>query len=96
MPIIGKPLEGRQYKTDGSNSNQKPIEIEASIGDGAAAGSATPFLKLTGTSAATTDGDNNVTTSDVTGGGAAPGGTHKAVLVDVLGTKYWLPLYAVS
>ena len=64
MPIIGKPLEGRQYKTDGSNSNQKPIEIEASIGDGATAGSATPFLKLTGTSASTTDGDNNVTTAD--------------------------------
>jgi|TARA_E500000305_G_scaffold97374_1_gene88388 hypothetical protein len=96
MPIIGKPLEGRQFKTDGSNSNQKPIEIEASIGDGTTGGSATPFLKLTGTAAATTDGDNNITTADVTGSGGAPGGMHKAVLVDVLGTKYWIPLYAVS
>ena len=46
--------------------------------------------------AATTDGDNNVTTADVTGSGAAPGGTNKAILVDVGGTNYWIALYAVS
>lgn len=91
---IGNPIQGRRLK--GGNNGQEPIEIKASIGDGTTANSATPFLKLTGTAAATTDGDNNVTTADVTGGGAAPGGTNKAILVDVGGTNYWIALYAVS
>ena len=91
---VGNPMQGRRLK--GGNSGQEPIEIKASIGDGTTANSATPFLKLTGTAAATTDGDNNVTTADVTGSGAAPGGTNKAILVDVGGTNYWIALYAVS
>lgn len=91
---IGNPIQGRRLK--GGNSGQEPIEIKASIGDGTTANSATPFLKFTGTAASTTDGDNNVTTADVTGSGAAPGGTNKAILVDVGGTNYWIALYAVS
>lgn len=87
-------MQGRRLK--GGNNGQEPIEIKASIGDGSTANSATPFLKFTGTAAATTDGDNNVTTADVTGSGAAPGGTNKAILVDVGGTNYWIALYAVS
>ena len=91
---VGNPMQGRRLK--GGNSGQEPIEIKASIGDGSTANSATPFLKFTGTAASTTDGDNNVTTADVTGSGAAPGGTNKAILVDVGGTNYWIALYAVS
>ena len=91
---VGNPMQGRRLK--GGNNGQEPIEIKASIGDGSTANSATPFLKFTGTAAATTDGDNNVTTADVTGSGAAPGGTNKAILVDVGGTNYWIALYAVS
>ncbi len=91
---IGNPIQGRRLKS--GNNGQEPIEIKASIGNGTTANSATPFLKLTGTAAATTDGDNNVTTTDVTGSGAAPGGTNKAILVDVGGTNYWIALYAVS
>ena len=87
-------MQGRRLK--GGNNGQEPIEIKASIGDGSTANSATPFLKFTGTAASTTDGDNNVTTADVTGSGAAPGGTNKAILVDVGGTSYWIALYAVS
>lgn len=87
-------MQGRRLK--GGNNGQEPIEIKASIGNGSTANSATPFLKFTGTAAATTDGDNNVTTADVTGSGAAPGGTNKAILVDVGGTNYWIALYAVS
>lgn len=93
---IGNTLEGRPYKTDGSNNNTRPVTITAPIGDGSTANSATPFLKLTGTAAATTDGDNNVTTADVTGGGGAPGGTNKAILVDVGGTQYWIAIYATA
>jgi len=91
---IGNPIQGRRLKS--GNSGQEPIEIKASIGDGSTANSATPFLKFTGTAASTTDGNNNVTTADVTGSGAAPGGTNKAILVDVGGTNYWIALYAVS
>ena len=91
---VGNPMQGRRLK--GGNSGQEPIEIKASIGDGSTANSATPFLKFTGTAASTTDGDNNVTTADVTGSGAAPGGTNKAILVDVGGTNYWIAVYAVS
>ena len=91
---VGNPMQGRRLK--GGNNGQEPIEIKASIGDGSTANSATPFLKFTGTAASTTDGDNNVTTADVTGSGAAPGGTNKAILVDVGGTNYWIALYAVS
>jgi hypothetical protein len=87
-------MQGRRLK--GGNSGQEPIEIKASIGDGSTANSATPFLKFTGTAAATTDGDNNITTADVTGSGAAPGGTNKAILVDVGGTQYWIALYATA
>lgn len=89
---VGNPLQGRRLK--GGNSGQEAIEIKAAIGDGTTTGSATPFLKLTGTSGANTQSDFNITTADVTGGGTAPGGMYKAVLVDVLGTKYWIPLYA--
>ena len=91
---VGNPMQGRRLK--GGNNGQEPIEIKASIGNGSTANSATPFLKFTGTAASTTDGDNNVTTADVTGSGAAPGGTNKAILVDVGGTNYWIALYAVS
>lgn len=101
MPIIGKPLEGRQFKTDGSNSNQKPIEIEASIGDGATANSATPFLKFRGGVGSQKDGRYNVTTTDPTGGGSTPAGTDKAVMVSVIDAAgnevdYWIPIYPVS
>lgn len=91
---VGNPMQGRRLK--GGNNGQEPIEIKASIGDGTTANSATPFLKFTGTAAATTDGDNNVTTADITTGGGAPGGTNKAILVDVGGTNYWIALYPVS
>jgi len=93
--IIGRGREGRRIASVATGvGNVKPIELKASIGDGATANSATPFIKFSGTAAATTDGDNNVTTSDVTGSGAAPGGTNKAILVDVGGTQYWIALYA--
>ena len=91
---VGNPMQGRRLK--GGNSGQEPIEIKASIGDGTTANSATPFLKFTGTAASTTDGDNNITTADVTGSGAAPGGTNKAILVDVGGAQYWIALYATT
>jgi hypothetical protein len=91
---VGNPMQGRRLK--GGNNGQEPIEIKASIGDGTTSNSATPFLKLTGTAAATTDGDNNVTTADITVGGSAPGGTNKGILVDVGGTNYWIALWPVS
>jgi hypothetical protein len=91
---VGNPMQGRRLK--GGNNGQEPIEIKASIGDGTTANSATPFLKFTGTVAATTDGDNNVTTADITTGGSAPGGPNRAILVDVGGTNYWIALYPVS
>lgn len=90
--IIGKAMEGRQYKTDGSNNNARPIEIEAPIGDGATANSATPFLKFTGTDkAGTEDGRGNLTSEDVTNNTTSGG-----VLVEVGGSQYWLPLYATA
>lgn len=91
MPIIGKPLEGRQYKTDGSNNNQKPIEIEASTGDETTANSATPFLKFTGKEiSGVANGQANIS------GHSVPSGFAKAVLVEVNGTQYWMPVYALS
>jgi hypothetical protein len=92
--IIGRAREGRRLKA--GNSGVKPIEVNAATGDASTANSATPFFKFTSQSGSTTDGDVPVTTSDVTGGGAAPGGTSKAILVDVKGTQYWIPLYAVA
>lgn len=95
--IIGRGREGRRIASNATGAGTvKPIEIKAAIGDGTTANSATPFLKLTGTVAATTDGDNNITTGDITGGGSAPGGMHKAILVDVAGTQYWIPIYATA
>ena len=91
---VGNPLQGRRLK--GGNNGQKLIEIKAAIGDGSTANTATPFVKLTGTSASSTDGDNNVTTADITGSGAAPTGASKGVLVDMNGTSYWLALYAIT
>ncbi len=91
---VGNPLQGRRLK--GGNNGQEPIEIKASIGDGSTANSATPFLKLSGTYGSTTDGDKNITTADVTGGGAAPTGTEKAFLVEVADTQYWVPIYEVA
>jgi hypothetical protein len=90
---IGRARQGRRLKA--GNSGEKPIEIKASIGDGSTANSATPFLKLSGTYGSTTDGDKNITTADVTGGGAAPTGTEKAFLVEVADTQYWVPIYDV-
>tara|TARA_R100000664_G_scaffold20148_1_gene29357 strand:+ start:496 stop:774 length:279 start_codon:yes stop_codon:yes gene_type:complete len=91
MPIIGKKLEGRKYSTDGGNSNQKPIEIEAAHGDGTTAQSATPFLKFTGTSGAGESGDFSITTTDVTNNTKAGG-----ILVDVNGTQRLIPIYAIT
>ena len=91
---VGNPIQGRRLK--GGNNGQEPVEIKASIGDGSTANSATPFLKLSGTYGSTTDGDKNITTSDVTGGGAAPTGTEKAFLVEVADTQYWVPIYEVA
>ena len=97
---IGNPIEGRQYRTDGSNSNQKPIEISASLGDGTTANSATPFLKLSGGVGAGTNGKVNVTTADITGSGATPAGTDKGVMISVVDAAgnevdYWLAIYPV-
>jgi len=95
--IIGRSREGRRIASVATGiGNVKPFELKASIGDGSTANSAAPFIKFSGTAAATTDGDNNITTADVTGSGAAPGGTNKAILVDVGGTQYWIPLYATA
>jgi len=91
MPIIGKTLEGRQFKTDGSNSNQKPIEIEATTGDETTANSATPFLKFTGSEVAgVSNGEGNISGTNI------PSGFSKGVLVEVNGTQYWMPVYALS
>ena len=95
--IIGRGREGRRIKSSATGTGTvKPFELKASIGDGSTANSATPFIKFSGTAAAGTDGENNVTTADVTGSGAAPGGTDKAILVDVGGTQYWIALYAAA
>ena len=95
--IIGRSREGRRIASIATGiGNVKPFELKASIGDGSTANSAAPFIKFSGTAAATTDGDNNITTADVTGSGAAPGGTNKAILVDVGGTQYWIALYATT
>ena len=94
--IIGKTMEGRQYKTDGGNSNAKPLTITAPIGDGATPNSATPFIEFVGTFGSTTDGDKNITTADITGGGVAPTGTEKGLLIKVADTQYWVALYDVA
>ena len=93
---IGRTMEGRQYKTDGGNSNTRPITITAPIGDGSTANSATPFIEFVGTFGSTTDGDKNITTADITGGGATPTGTEKGLLIKVEDTQYWLALYNVA
>tara|TARA_R110002020_G_scaffold301926_1_gene517357 strand:+ start:421 stop:705 length:285 start_codon:yes stop_codon:yes gene_type:complete len=89
--LIGNALAGRQFKTDGSNSNEKPIEISAAHGNGTTAGSATEFLKLTGTSGAGESGEFNITTADVTNNTNAGG-----ILVDVNGTQRYIPIYAIT
>jgi hypothetical protein len=95
--IIGRGREGRRIASNATGAGTvKPIEIKAATGDASTANSATPFFKFTADSASTTDGDVPVTTADVTGGGAAPGGTSKAILVDVKGTQYWIPIYATT
>ena len=94
--LIGKALAGRQFKTDGGNSNTRPITITAPIGDGTTANSATPFIEFVGTFGSTTDGDKNITTADITGGGAAPSGTEKGLLIKVEDTQYWVALYDVA
>ena len=95
--IIGRSREGRRIASVATGiGTVKPFELKASIGDGSTANSATPFIKFSGTAAATTDGDNNVTTADVTGSGAAPCGTIKAILGDVGGTQYWIAIYATT
>ena len=98
--IIGSTMEGRQYKTDGGNSNARPITVTAPIGDGTTANSATPFLKLEGGVGAGTNGKFNVTTSDPTGGGATPAGTQKGVMITIndhagAAVDYWLAIYPV-
>tara|TARA_R110002096_G_scaffold6245_3_gene28904 strand:+ start:1424 stop:1723 length:300 start_codon:yes stop_codon:yes gene_type:complete len=95
--ITGRAREGRRIASNATGvGSVKPIEIKAATGDASTANSATPFFKFTAESASTTDGDVPVTTADVTGGGAAPGGTSKAILVDVKGTQYWIPIYATT
>ena len=86
---IGNPLQGRRLK--GGNNGQEPIEIKASIGDGTTANSATPFLKFTGSEiSSVSNGQSNVASHNI------PSGFAKAVLVEVNGTQYWLPVYALS
>ena len=95
--ITGRAREGRRIASNATGvGSVKPIEIKAATGAASTANSATPFFKFTAESASTTDGDVPVTTADVTGGGAAPGGTSKAILVDVKGTQYWIPIYATT
>jgi len=95
--IVGRGREGRRIASNATGvGTVKPFELKASVGDESTANSATPFIKFSGTAAAVTDGENNVTTADVTGSGAAPGGTDKAILVDVGGTQYWIALYAAT
>jgi hypothetical protein len=89
-------MEGRQYTTDGGNSNTRPITITAPIGDGTTPNSATPFIEFVGTFGSTTDGDKNITTADITGGGSAPSGTEKGLLIKVEDTQYWVALYDVA
>ena len=89
--IIGRGREGRRIASIATGiGNVKPFEIKASIGDGSTAQSAVPFLKLTGTSSANENADANITTADVTNNTKSGG-----VLVNVNGTLYWLPLYAI-
>ena len=95
--IIGRGREGRRIASNATGvGTVKPIEIKAATGDASTANSATPFFKFTSESASTTDGDVPVTTADVTGSGAAPGGTSKGILVDVKGTQYWIAIYATT
>jgi hypothetical protein len=93
--IIGKAMEGRQYKTDGGNSNERAIELVANNGDESTANSATPFLKFTnastGTGGSTENGSFNITTEDVGSNSDAFG-----ILVQVNGTKCWLQAYATA
>ena len=97
---IGRTMEGRQYTTDGGNSNTRPITITAPTGDGSTANSATQFLNLIGSDGVGTTGAFNITRSDPTGGGATPAGTEKGLMISVeisAGTvkDYWLAIYPV-
>jgi hypothetical protein len=93
--IIGKTMEGRQYKTDGGNSNERAIEIVANNGDESTANSSTPFLKFTnastGTGGTSENGSFNITTEVVDSNSDAFG-----ILVQVNGTKCWLQAYATA
>ncbi len=94
MPIIGKPLEGRQYKTDGGNSNVKTIAIEAPNGDLSTANSATPFLEFTNAKIDGSDknGSTNLTKYNVDS--LTPGASDvQGVLVSINVDKYYIPVF---
>ena len=92
--IVGSTMEGRQYKTDGGNSNQKTVAIAAANGDTTTAQSATPFLEFTNAKidGADKDGKTNLTKYAVTG--LTPGASDiEGVLCSINGVKYWIPVY---
>ena len=92
--IISSTMEGRQYKTDGSNNNQKTVAIAATNGDLSTANSATPFLEFTNAKidGADKDGTTNLTKYAVTT--LTPGATDvEGVLCSINGVKYWIPVY---
>jgi hypothetical protein len=79
--IIGKTMEGRQLKTDGGSDRDRPVTVEASIGDSTVAGSATPLLKFVGTTTNTSSGGSNLSPASATYDN--PGNPIRAVMVEV-------------
>jgi hypothetical protein len=76
--LTGRPRVGRRFKA--GNSGSDPITIEAGIGDGSTANTATPLLKFVGTTSSALDGDNNISTANA---GSTAGSPNRAVLVEV-------------
>ena len=92
--IVSSTMEGRQYKTDGGNSNQKTVAIAAANGDLSTANSATPFLEFTNAKidGADKDGTTNLTKFAVTT--LSPGTDDiEGVLCSINGVKHWIPVY---
>lgn len=92
--IVSSTMEGRQYKTDGGNSNQKTVAIAAANGDLSTANSATPFLEFTNAKidGADKDGTTNLTKYNVDS--LTPGASDvQGVLVSINAVKYWIPVF---
>jgi hypothetical protein len=94
MPIIGKPLEGRQFKTDGGNNNAKTIAIEAPNGDLSTAQSATPFLEFTNAKIDGSDKDGTTNLTKYNVDSISPSGSDvQGVLISINSVKYWMPVF---